>query len=86
MNYYITKPAMIRLARRAGVKSISDDCYSVIHNLAGSILTDIITASIIVNSEHKNKTLMVEDLYEALELRGYNIARSTEINKSTCIK
>jgi histone H3/H4 len=29
----ITRPSINRLARRAGVKSVSDDCFDVIKNI-----------------------------------------------------
>ena len=41
-NNYITKPSIVRLARRAGVKSLSEDCYDEIFDLANIILTDIV--------------------------------------------
>jgi histone H3/H4 len=82
----ITKPSITRLARRAGVKSISDDCYSTIRNLVGLYLSEVIVAALVVNSEHNTKTLMPEDIYEALRLRGYNVAQSSELNTTTCAK
>lgn len=82
----ITKPSITRLARRAGVKSISDDCYSTIRNLVGMYLSEVIVAALVVNSEHNTKTLMPEDIYEALRLRGYNVAQSSELNTTTCAK
>ena len=85
MNH-ITKPSITRLARRAGVKSLSEDCYSNIHNIIGAYISDIIIAALVVNSEHNTKTLMSEDIYEALHLRGYNVAQSHELGTSTCPK
>jgi len=82
----ITKPSITRLARRAGVKSISDDCYGTIRNLVGLYLSEVIVAALVVNSEHNTKTLMPEDIYEALRLRGYNVAQSNELNATTCAK
>jgi histone H3/H4 len=82
----ITKPSITRLARRAGVKSISDDCYDTIRNLVGLYLSEVIVAALVVNSEHNTKTLMPEDIYEALRLRGYNVAQSNELNTTTCAK
>ena len=82
----ITKPSITRLARRAGVKSLSDDCYNNIRNIVNKQLSDIIVAALVVNSEHNTKTLMPDDIYEALRLRGYNVTQSTDLGTSTCAK
>jgi histone H3/H4 len=82
----ITKPSITRLARRAGVKSLSDECYNNIRNIVHTQLTNIIIAALVVNSEHNTKTLMPEDIYEALRLRGHNVTQSTELGTSTCAK
>jgi histone H3/H4 len=83
---HITKPSITRLARRAGVKSLSDDCYNTIRGIIGEYLSDIIVASLVVNSEHNTKTLMPEDIYEALRLRGYNVSQSHDLGTTTCAK
>jgi histone H3/H4 len=83
---HITKPSITRLARRAGVKSLSDDCYNSVRNLAGGYLTEIINTALVVNSEHNTKTLMPDDVYEALRLRGYNVTHSNELGTTTCAK
>jgi len=80
----ITKPSITRLARRAGVKSLSDDCYNIVRSLIEENLTEVIKAALVVNSEHNSKTLMTDDIYEALHILGYNIAQSNEMGTSTC--
>ena len=60
---HITKPSITRLARRAGVKSLSDDCYSNIRVIVEEYLSDIIVAALVVNSEHNTKTLMKHYVY-----------------------
>jgi histone H3/H4 len=83
---HITKPSITRLARRAGVKSLSEECYPTVRRLVGQYLQDVVTAAIVVNSEHNTKTLMPEDIYEAFRLRGYNVAQSHELGTATCAK
>ena len=83
---HITKPSITRLARRAGVKSLSDECYNTIRNLVTLYLTEVIVASLVVNSEHNTKTLMPEDIYESLRLIGYNVTQSSDLGTSTCAK
>jgi len=83
---HITKPSITRLARRAGVKSLSEDCHNNIRVIADEYLSDIIVAALVVNSEHNTKTLMPEDIYEALRLRGYNVTQSHDLGTTTCAK
>lgn len=82
----ITKPSITRLARRAGVKSLSDECYDNVRNMIGVYLKEIIATALIVNSEHNTKTLMSEDIYEALRLCGYNVTQSYDLGTNTCTK
>jgi len=77
----LTKPALTRIARRAGVKSLSDDCFEPIRNLIGIKLSELIKTSIIVNSEHQKKTIMSNDIYQALNLLNYNVTESSDLNK-----
>ena len=79
----LTKPAITRLARQAGVKSISDDCFSSIRALLVQRLDHILQNSLIVNEQHQTKTLMVEDIYEALEIDGEFLAQSNDLGIST---
>lgn len=76
----ITKPALTRIARRAGIKSLSDDCFDTIRNLIGMKLTEVIKVISIVNSEHQTKTIMSSDVYEALHLMNYNVTESNDLN------
>ena len=83
---HITKPSITRLARRSGVKSLSEDCYNNIREIVEEYLSDVIIAALVVNSEHNTKTLMPEDIYEALRLLGYNVTQSHDLGTSTCAK
>jgi len=82
----ITKPSITRLARRAGVKSVADECYDTIRNIVSNKLTEIISVALIVNSEHQTKTLMAENVYNALYLLNHNVAQSADLGTTTCIK
>jgi histone H3/H4 len=82
----ITKPSITRLARRAGVKSVSDDCFNPIRNIIASRLDEIIKAVLVVNSEHQTKTLMTDDIYDAFSLLGNNITQSNDLGTTTCPK
>lgn len=82
---YITKPSITRLARKAGVKSLSDECYSHIRQLVSDNIEKIISVSLVVNSEHNTKTLMVDDIHQALRLCGYNVSYSNDLGKNNCL-
>ena len=81
-----TRPSITRLARKAGVKSISDDCFNTIRKIIDHKVYEILDTALIVNSEHQTKTLMIDDIYNAIHLLGYNITQSNEIGTSTCSK
>ena len=82
----LTKPSITRLARRAGVKSVSDECFHAIRKLIGNRLDELVLASLIVNSEHQTKTLMYEDVYDSFGLLGQNVTQSSELGTTTCSK
>ena len=82
----IAKPSITRLARRAGVKSVSDDCFPTIRNISYEMLSEVILAALVVNSEHQTKTLMADDIYEALRIKGYNVAHSNDLGVTSCAK
>jgi histone H3/H4 len=82
----ITKPSITRLARRAGVKSVSDDCFNTIRHIIYNRLEELIYTSLIVNSEHQTKTLMSDNIYDAFSLDGCNITQSNDLGTTTCSK
>lgn len=82
----ITKPSITRLARRAGVKSVSDDCFHAIRQLIDDRLNELVYTALIVNSEHQTKTLMSDDVYDAFALLGHNVTQSGDLGTSTCGK
>lgn len=82
----ITKPSITRLARRAGVKSVSDDCFDLVRHLISEKLDEVILATLAVNSEHQTKTMMPDDVYDAFLLLGENVAQSSDLGTTTCSK
>ncbi len=79
----VTRPAMTRLARMAGVKSVSEECFPLIRGLLVQRIDDLVKGSLVVNTEHQTKTLMADDIYEALSLRGENLTQSHELGTTT---
>jgi histone H3/H4 len=76
----ISKPSITRLARQSGIKSLSEDCFETIRNIIDEKIDEIVKVILVVNSEHQTKTIMVNDVYEALNLLNHNIAESSELN------
>lgn len=81
---HITKPSVTRLARRAGVKSMTDDCYPQLFDAIETIVKSVMATAVVVSMERGTQTIMSEDVYEGLALRGINVARSTNLSTKTC--
>ena len=82
----LTKPSIARLARRAGVKSISDSSFETVREHIQRKLSDVIAAALVVNSEQQTKTLMPDDIYRGLQLLGHNVTKSNRLGTSSCLK
>lgn len=76
----ISKPSITRLARQAGIKSLSEDCFETVRNLIDDKLNEVVKTILVVNSEHQTKTVMVTDVYKALQILNYNVAESSYLN------
>jgi histone H3/H4 len=82
----ITKPSIIKVARKAGVKNISEDCMDPIRQLIVSDITEIMRHCVLINNIKGTKTILLDDLHEALKIMGYNTAKSDELNSLTMVK
>jgi histone H3/H4 len=81
-NIELSKSSIIKLARRAGVKSLSEESYNTIKSLIGIKLKDVIKATVIINDSHQTKTIMGNDVYKALQLLNYNVTHSDNLNSN----
>lgn len=70
---YLNKSSITKLSKRAGVKSISEECNEKIRKIIESKLDEIVDTMIIINSEHNTKTIMTNDVYDSLQLLNHNI-------------
>lgn len=75
----ITNPSILRLARRAGISSVNEDSYDTIRAIIMKKLEEIINTVLIVNAQHNTKTIMTQDIYDALELLNEGVARTNTI-------
>ncbi len=81
-----TKPSIIRVARKAGIKNLSEECYTTIRHLINMELNDLLNDSFIINEERGTKTLMADDVLEALKIRGVYLSKSEDLSTETCEK
>lgn len=81
----LSKPAITRLARQAGVKSISDECFPVVRELIAKKLETVLKSVLIVNSEKQTRTLMVSDIYDAFELQNEYPAQSEDLGTASIL-
>ena len=65
-----SKPAILRLARKAGVKSLCEDTYALIDNMISQRVRELTYDSIAVLNVRGAKTLFSSDIAEALKVRG----------------
>tara|TARA_B100000497_G_scaffold99350_1_gene112330 strand:- start:465 stop:752 length:288 start_codon:yes stop_codon:yes gene_type:complete len=82
----LARPSLMRIARRGGIKSLSEDCYPEMRQIVNNKLEEILRVAMIVNGEKHTKTLMVEDIYETLALLGHHVTRSNDLGTTTCSK
>ena len=69
----ITKPALKRLAQRAGVKRIGGIVYQELRGIMKIALENVMRDAIIFTEHHRKKTVGKNEVKEALALRGVNI-------------
>lgn len=81
-----TKPALIRIARQAGIKTISDDCYDLIRTIISLRLKELCKVINIVHSQKNTKTIMADDVYEAFSQLNLAITTSSELEIKPCSK
>ena len=83
---FVSKSSITRLARKAGIKSLSNNSFPILNGIMDALLIEVLDTSLIVTSEHNTKTLMTGDIYTALRISGYNVAESSELGTITYSK
>lgn len=69
----ITKPALRRLARRGGVKRISEQTYQHMREVIGLFLRKTIRDSITYTEHARRKTVTSDDVVMSLKRSGGNL-------------
>lgn len=75
----ISRPSLIRLARRAGIKSLSADCFDLLRSIIIMKLEQVLDKSVIMNQQRGTKILMQSDIYEALSILEENLTQSNNL-------
>lgn len=71
--FQVTKGALRRLARRGGVKRISDNSYNAVREFCDSMLVRVTRDSIIYAEAAKRKTVTAMDVVYALKKNGKSL-------------
>jgi histone H3/H4 len=74
-----SKPSILRLARKAGIKCVSDECYELISSMIHARIQEIVEDSVLVKNQRGGKVLTQADIQEALLLRGINVPVSDKL-------
>jgi len=80
----ITNPSLYRLARQAGVKTMSSDCTDVLRKLLKLRADEISKSIIVLNKQSGTKTFMPNDVYSAMNIMGINLTKSDVMGETTC--
>ncbi len=68
-----SKPSILRLARKAGVKCIAENCYELIDTMIYMRLQEIIEDGLTVKNSRGGKVLTQDDIRESLILKGVHV-------------
>ncbi len=77
----LTKPAFERIARKAGVKSMSGLCQEELRGLTKVTLEILVMDVITFTKNRKAKTVSINDVLAAIQNHNKNFAFSTDMKK-----
>ena len=79
----ITKPAIMRMAHQAGVKSLSGLCYEEIRGILKTHLEEVMENTLLYTESRRARTVNLSDVVNGLEGSGTRFATSSKLKKST---
>ncbi len=84
---YFTRPTILKLARKAGVKSLSEDSYKVIDAVMCARIEQLVREGLWVLRFRGARVLNASDIQEGIKLRGMFYAdgkdlRSTRVHST----
>lgn len=75
----ISKPSLTRLARKAGIKSLSDDCFPVLNTIIQNRLKDILRISHVLMEQRNGRVILERDCYDSVSILGEEMGRSDHL-------
>ncbi|KAH9411697.1 hypothetical protein HK407_04g08070 [Ordospora pajunii] len=66
----ISKPAIRRIARRAGVKRVGGGCFKEINNAGRAYIKDVLSIAFVYATHAKRKTITCADILYSLKRMG----------------
>ncbi len=79
---YFTKPSILKLARKAGVKSLSEDAYPVIDTILAARIEQLVRDGLHIHQMRGARVLTCDDIQKGAELRGMFFADGNELKQS----
>lgn len=76
----ITKPALLRILRRAGVKRVSALVYEELRGVLKAWLEDVVRSTVVFTEHARRKTVQLSDLEAALSSKGIELAAGLNEN------
>lgn len=75
----VSKPSLTRLARKAGVKSLSDECFPLLNKIIDARIEDILKISHVLMEERDGRIILERDCYDAVSILGEEMGRSDHL-------
>ena len=69
----LPKTVVTKMARKAGIKTISDDTESIIIDIVNNTLSDVLKHSIIASEEVDSKILSKKNIIDGMSLMNINV-------------
>ena len=78
-QHKISKPSLTRLARKAGIKSLSDECFPLLNSIIDSRIEDILKISHVLMEQREGRIILERDCYDAVSILGEEMGRSDHL-------
>ena len=72
----LTNPALKRVMRRAGVERVNNSVFQVLNTHVDELVSDIMYDCLVFMRNSSRKTILLQDLYNVMQIRGTPLAIS----------
>lgn len=77
-HMHISSTSLLRLSHRAGIKTMTEDCYEVINEIVRHKMNQIIDISSKISDDRRKKMIMPDDVHFSLNMLGINVVKMAE--------